>query len=265
MTRTICYLVALLALEAGATRVRSPTPPMGWNSYNTWNCDISEEKIQKSAQGLIDLGLREAGYNFVAIDCGWMTRDRDAEGRLQWNQTGFPAGGKAIGDFIHGLGLDFGMYSGAGYFQCGSTDLPASLGFEKIDAESFAEWGADRLKYASLFKRNGWLLTISRYDNCYSTSKTNMVDSSSAESQSPARFQHMAAELDAVDRDIQYYVCQWGIGQDVGTWASEIGTTYRISNDIYNAWRSVWRISNQVVPYFRHTTVGAYADMDMLM
>jgi hypothetical protein len=92
-----------------------------------------------------------------------------------------------------------------------------------------------------------------------------MVDSSSVESQSPARFQHMAAELDSVDRDIRYYVCQWGIGTDTGRWASEIGNSWRISNDIYNAWRSIWRITNQVVPYYRHTTVGAFADMDMLM
>lgn len=92
-----------------------------------------------------------------------------------------------------------------------------------------------------------------------------MVDSSSAEAQSPARFQHMAAELDAVNRDIRYYVCQWGIGTNVGEWAAEIGTTWRMSNDIYNAWRSIWRITNQIVPYFRHTTAGAFADMDMLM
>jgi len=92
-----------------------------------------------------------------------------------------------------------------------------------------------------------------------------MVDSSSAESQSPARFQLMAAELDDVDRDIQYYICQWGIGQDVGAWAKKIGTTWRMSNDIYNAWRSIWRITNQVVPYFRYTESGAFADMDMLI
>ncbi|KAJ4376328.1 hypothetical protein N0V83_001611 [Neocucurbitaria cava] len=222
---------------------------MGWNSYNTWSCSPSEDKIKQSAQGLIDLGLDKVGYNFVTVDCGWPSRDRDAEGKIQWNATLFPSGGKALGDFLHGLGLDFGLYSGAGYLQCGSTDLPASLGYEQLDAESFAEWGGDSLKY----------------DNCYATSNTTMVDSNSTESQSPARFQHMAAELDAVDRDIQYFICQWGIGTDVGEWAADIGNTWRISNDIYNAWRSIWRITNQVVPYFRHTTVGAFADMDMLI
>lgn len=222
---------------------------MGWNSYNTWNCFPSEEKIKQSAEGLIKLGLDKVGYNFVTVDCGWPSRDRDDQGRLQWNATLFPSGGKALGDYLHGLGLDFGLYSGAGYLQCGSTDLPASLGYEQLDAESFAEWGGDSLKY----------------DNCYATSNTTMVDSSSAEAQSPARFQHMAAELDAVERDIKYYLCQWGIGTDVGEWSAKIGNSWRISNDIYNAWRSIWRITNQVVPYFRHTTVGAFADMDMMI
>ncbi|KAL6710295.1 hypothetical protein ACN47E_009241 [Coniothyrium glycines] len=249
MSSAFHLVLAQFALQTLAKTVRSPTPPMGWNSYNTWSCSPSEDKIKQSAEGLIELGLDEAGYNFVTIDCGWPSRDRDAEGRLQWNATLFPSGGKALGEYLHGLGLDFGLYSGAGYLQCGSTDLPASLGYEQIDAESFADWGGDSLKY----------------DNCYSTSDTTMVDSSSAESQSSARFQHMAAELDAVDRDIQYYVCQWGIGTDVGQWAAEIGNSWRISNDIYNAWRSIWRITNQIVPYYRHTTVGAFADMDMLI
>jgi hypothetical protein len=96
---------------------------------------------------LIALGLDKLGYNFITVDCGWPSRDRSLEGKLQWNETLFPSGGKALGDYIHGLGLDFGLYSGAGYLQCGSTDLPASLGYEQLDAESFAEWGGDSLKY----------------------------------------------------------------------------------------------------------------------
>ncbi|KAF2792261.1 carbohydrate-binding module family 35 protein [Melanomma pulvis-pyrius CBS 109.77] len=222
---------------------------MGWNSYNSYSCSPTEQKIKTSAQGLIDLGLAGLGYNFVTVDCGWLQRGRDSQGRLQWNATNFPSGGKGLGDYLHGKGLGFGLYSGAGYFQCGSTDLPASLGFEKIDAQSFAEWGGDSLKY----------------DNCYSTSNTTMVDGDSAEAQSPARFQRMATELDAVDRDIRYYICQWGIGTNLGKWASAIGNTWRISNDIYNAWRSIWRITNEAVRYYKHTTVGAFADMDMLI
>lgn len=101
---------------------------MGWNSYNTYNCLPSEEAIKTSAQGLVDLGLAQLGYSSVTVDCGWPSRDRDDSGRLQWNETLFPSGGKALGDFIHDLGLGFGLYSGGGTFQCGSEDLPASLG-----------------------------------------------------------------------------------------------------------------------------------------
>jgi hypothetical protein len=137
------------ALLAAARTVRSPLPPLGWNSYNTWSCSPSEDKIKESTEGLIALGLDKVGYNFVTVDCGWAARDRDAEGRLQWNATLFPSGGKALGDFIHSRGLGFGLYSGAGYLQCGSTDLPASLAFEQLDAESFAGWGGDSLKLAS--------------------------------------------------------------------------------------------------------------------
>lgn len=249
MTASKLLAVACLANLAASRLVRSDRPPMGWNSYNSWNCQPSEERIKESTEGLISMGLDKLGYDFITVDCGWNSKYRDSAGRMQWNTTLFPSGGKALGDYIHERGLNFGLYSGAGYLQCGSTEIPASLGFEKIDAESFAEWGGDSLKY----------------DNCYATSNTTMVDSSSAESQSPARFQHMGAELDAVDRDIEYYICQWGIGLDVGKWASELGTTWRMSNDIYNAWRSIWRITNQIVPYFRHTKVGAFADMDMLI
>lgn len=84
--------------------------------------------MKTNAQGLVDLGLASAGYKVVTTDCGWVSRDRDSEGRLQWNETLFPSGGPALGDYLHGLGLEFGLYSGGGYLQCGSTDLPASLG-----------------------------------------------------------------------------------------------------------------------------------------
>jgi len=135
MATRIVTLLSTFAWLSTAKTVRSPTPPMGWNSYNSYNCFPSEDKIKASAQSLVELGLVELGYNFATVDCGWPSRDRDAEGRLQWNETLFPSGGKALGDYLHGLGLGFGLYSGAGYLQCGSTDLPASLG-EREDLQS---------------------------------------------------------------------------------------------------------------------------------
>jgi alpha-galactosidase len=92
-----------------------------------------------------------------------------------------------------------------------------------------------------------------------------MVDADSAESQSPARFIHMGEALNATDRDIQYFLCQWGIGENVPSWAAPLGNTWRMSNDIFNAWRSIWRIANQAVAHSKGTEPGAYADLDMLM
>lgn len=123
-------LVTIMAVFplAMAKTVRSPTPPMGWNSYNKYNCFPNEEIIKLNAQGLSDLGFKDLGYEIVTVDCGWPANDRDDQGRLQWNATLFPSGAAALSDYIHDLGLKFGLYSGAGYLQCGSETIPASLG-----------------------------------------------------------------------------------------------------------------------------------------
>ncbi|OTB03657.1 carbohydrate-binding module family 35 protein [Hypoxylon sp. CI-4A] len=249
MKSTVIPTFLLGASVVEAALYKSKTPPMGWNSYNYYNCYPSEDIIKANAQGLVDQGFADLGYTYVTTDCGWTARERDSEGRLQWNATLFPSGPNALSDYIHGLGLKVGLYSGAGYFQCGSTDQPASLGYEEIDAQSFADWEGDSLKY----------------DNCYSSSNTTAADYVSAESTSPARHEKMAAVLDGLDRDLAYFICQWGIGEDVLEWAPPISNTYRISNDIYNSWRNIWRITNQAAPFYKTTTVGAYPDMDMLI
>ncbi|KAJ0158002.1 putative alpha-galactosidase D [Colletotrichum tanaceti] len=248
----LTLLTAALAGRASArTLHKTPTPQMGWNSYNYYNCYPSEAIIKDNAHALVDTGLAEAGYTTVTTDCGWPARDRDADGRLVWNPDLFPSGGgKELGDYIHDLGLKYGVYSGGGYFQCGSTDQPASLNHEETDAKSFAEWGADSLKY----------------DNCYAVSRDVMVDFYHPDAVSPDRFETMANALNKTDRDILYQVCQWGTGTDLGIWAPKIGgNSWRISNDIYNGWRSIWRIANQVVPFYKHTGPGAFPDMDMLI
>lgn len=145
---TISYILAFTAYAGTSTAatIRYPTPPMGWNSYNAYSCSPSEDVIKTNAQGLVDLGLAELGYTSVTVDCGWPARDRDSSDRLQWNETLFPSGGKALGDFIHDLGLEYGLYSGGGYLQCGSEDIPASLGkFTAPGSRGFANTAITRL------------------------------------------------------------------------------------------------------------------------
>jgi alpha-galactosidase len=120
---------ALYPSFVSATTVRTSTPVMGWDSYNYYNCYPSQSIIESNAAALVSLGLSELGYTYVTTDCGWTADARDpTTGQLVWNETLFPAGAVALGDYIHGLGLKFGVYSGAGWYQCGSTDDPASLG-----------------------------------------------------------------------------------------------------------------------------------------
>ncbi|KXH32010.1 alpha-galactosidase [Colletotrichum nymphaeae SA-01] len=250
MTSVAFTLLTALAARASAKTHKTPTPQMGWNSYNYYNCYPNETLIKENAHALINTGLADAGYTTVTTDCGWPAKERSADGELVWNPALFPSGGgKELGDYIHNLGLKFGVYSGGGYYQCGSTDQPASLDHELTDAKSFADWGADSLKY----------------DNCYAVEPTVMVDYVSEEAVSPDRFVAMADALNTTDRDILYQVCQWGTGTDLGIWAPKIGNSWRISNDIYNGWRSIWRITNQVVPFYKYTGPGAFPDMDMLL
>jgi alpha-galactosidase len=92
-----------------------------------------------------------------------------------------------------------------------------------------------------------------------------MVDYTSKIATSPDRFETMAEAINQTGRDIMYQICQWGVGTDLGIWAAGLGNSWRISNDIQNNWRSIWRITNQVVPFAEYTSPGHYPDMDMLM
>ncbi|KEQ93704.1 glycoside hydrolase family 27 protein [Aureobasidium subglaciale EXF-2481] len=126
----------------------APTPPMGWNSYNHYNCAPNQSIIQSNADALVNLGLADLGYTYVTTDCGWTIPDRGADGKLTWNETLFPSGFPAVGQYIHDLGLGFGTYSDGGVLMCaGGINQTGSLGFEYTDAEIFASWGADLLKY----------------------------------------------------------------------------------------------------------------------
>ncbi|KAF2183260.1 carbohydrate-binding module family 35 protein [Zopfia rhizophila CBS 207.26] len=253
------HLCIIFSNGAFSAKVRTKTPPMGWNSYNHYGCNPNETIIKTNAKGLVDQGLLELGYDQITVDCGWATSYRDSQNRLVWDPQKFPSGGPTLGSYVHGLNLKFGLYSGAGVKQCGSETIKASLGYETVDAAAFAEWGGDSLKY----------------DNCWPDDKDTflvlanlqspMVQYNYPENDPSTRFRTMSDALEKVSRSIVYQVCQWGVGENLGTWARQISNSWRISNDIENKWKSIWRIANQVVPFYKHTGVGMYADMDMLM
>lgn len=121
-------------------------PLMGWNSWNTFHGDISEELIRQTADLFVSLGLKDLGYEYVVIDDGYLLKERDAQGKLQPDVSKFPSNSfKPLADYIHGLGLKFGMYNCAGTKTC--MGFAGSLGHEESDAKQFASWDIDFLKY----------------------------------------------------------------------------------------------------------------------
>ena len=129
------------------------TPPMGWNSWNTFGYDINETLIKEIADAMVAEGLKDLGYEYVVIDDCWSMRKRNAQGRLVPDPEKFPSGMKALSDYIHSKGLKFGIYSCAGSLTC--QRFPGSLDHEFVDAKTFAEWGVDFLKYDYCYKPKG--------------------------------------------------------------------------------------------------------------
>ena len=121
------------------------TPPMGWSSWNTFRNKINEELIYETGKALKDSGLADCGYIYLNIDDCWQSSMRDSDGRLQSDFVTFPSGIKALTEKVNALGLKLGIYSSNGTLTC--EDLPASLGHEAVDADTFAEWGVEYFKY----------------------------------------------------------------------------------------------------------------------
>lgn len=119
------------------------TPPMGWNSWNTFGPNINEQIILETADALVEKGYLDAGYEYLVIDDAWMTRERE-NGKLVVDTEKFPHGMKYVGDYIHSKGLKFGIYSAAGTLTC--QGFPGSYGHEYEDAQMFADWGVEDRK-----------------------------------------------------------------------------------------------------------------------
>ena len=127
------------------------TPAMGWNSWNKFGCAINETVIKAAADKVKSLGLADLGYEYINIDDCWNLEERDANGHQQADPKAFPNGMKSVGDYIHSLGLKFGIYSSAGNWTC--EGRAGSLYYEEVDAQDFADWGVDYFKYDNCYNQ----------------------------------------------------------------------------------------------------------------
>jgi alpha-galactosidase len=146
---------ASVPVTGGQSSTTSPiatTPPMGWNSWNSFGCSVSESLIRGMADALVSSGMEAAGYRYVVIDDCWFAPQRTGAGELRGNPQRFPSGMKALADDIHGKGLKFGIYEVPTEETCAQRGgvypgMTGSRGHEAQDARTFASWGVDYLKY----------------------------------------------------------------------------------------------------------------------
>ncbi|HOO85734.1 MAG TPA: glycoside hydrolase family 27 protein, partial [Prolixibacteraceae bacterium] len=196
--RTIKLLVLTISLLFASTVFAQKfeelalTPPMGWNSWNTFACNVSEGMIKEMADAIVESGMRDAGYEYVVIDDCWQI-GRDSLGFIIVDPERFPSGMKALADYVHSKDLKFGIYSCAGIKTCAGR--PGSRGHEYQDAYTYAQWGVDYLKY----------------DWCYSEDQN-----------AKASYRLMSEKLREAGHPIVFSLCEWGTYKP-WEWAKEIG------------------------------------------
>ncbi|MCI3242824.1 NPCBM/NEW2 domain-containing protein [Streptomyces spinosisporus] len=214
------------------------TPPMGFNNWNSTNCraEFNESMVKGIADLFVEKGLQDAGYQYVNLDDCWALPERDADGKLVPDPVRFPHGIKAVADYVHSKGLKLGIYTSAGTKTCNSAGFPGALGHEYSDAQQFADWGVDYLKY----------------DNC----NNQGVDAK-------LRYTTMRDALKATGRPIVYSICEWGENKP-WQWAADVGHLWRTTGDISDNWGSMLGILKQNLPLAEYAGPGHWNDPDML-
>jgi alpha-galactosidase len=220
------------------------TPPMGWNSWNKFGCNVNESLIRETADALVASGMKDAGYLYINIDDCWHGQ-RDQLGFIHEDPQRFPSGMKALADYIHSKGLKLGIYSDAGWKTCGGH--PGSRGHEFQDALTYAQWGVDYLKY-------DWCNTEGlKAEGAYLT---------------------MRDALYAAKRPVVFSICEWGSDKP-WEWGKKVGHLWRTTGDIYNCfdcvkdhgtWKQwgVLQILDMQKGLREHAGPGHWNDPDML-
>jgi len=213
------------AAGANAVPGLAATPPMGWNSWNTFGPDVSATVVCGVADKIVDLGLKNLGYQYVVIDDHW-EGGRDAAGHLLANPKKFPEGIKPLADYIHAKGLKLGIYSDAGDQTCGGE--VGSFGHEEEDAAAFASWGVDYVKYDYCNAPDDFMTAIERYTK-------------------------MGKALKATGRPMVFSICEWG-PRSPWLWGRNVGgNLWRVSFDVGDMWDT---------PHNTHSCIGILAAID---
>lgn len=235
----LCFSSALFAQKEFDKLAK--TPPMGWNSWNKFGCNVSDSLIRTIADAMVTTGMKEAGYEYIVIDDCWQV-SRDSSGNIVADAKHFPNGIKATADYVHSKGLKFGIYSCAGSKTC--QGRPGSRGYQFQDARQYAAWGVDYLKY----------------DWCYSD-----------EQNAKAAYMTMSDALKQCGRPIVFSICEWGENKP-WEWGKGVGHLWRITADIRDCWDcqfnwggvGVLQIMDQAKKITQYAGPGHWNDLEML-
>jgi len=240
----VIFVLATVSVSAQKFQDLAMTPPMGWNSWNKFQCNVSELLIKEAADEMVSTGMRDAGYQYIVIDDCWQIK-RDSMGFIVADPERFPSGIKALADYVHLKGLKLGIYSCAGTKTCAGR--PGGRGHEFQDAYIYAKWGVDYLKY----------------DWCSSDGQ-NQKES----------YRLMSQMLKEAGHPIVFSLCEWG-GSKPWEWASEVGHLWRTTGDIancfdceqkhsgYSNW-GVTKILDMQIDMRQYAGPGHWNDPDML-
>ena len=209
------------------------TPPMGFNTWNKFGCEVDETLIRQTADALVETGMSDAGYRYLVIDDCWQV-DRGPDGRIVADPKKFAGGMKALADYVHSKGLLFGLYTDIGPRTCAGR--PASAGYFDIDAATYAEWGVDYIKV-------DWC-------NC-------------DDLHAPSEYARFRDALRKTGRPIVLSICEWG-RNDPWKWAKGVGQLWRTTADIGDNWDSVVSIIGANSRHAAAAGPGGWNDPDML-
>ena len=237
--------VASASPALALTNGLAATPPMGWNDWNAYGCNVSEQLVEQTALAMHNDGLQAAGYQYVNIDDCWMSSSRNASGNLTANSAKFPDGIAAVASYVHSLGLKLGIYEDAGTATC--AGYPGSYGHEQQDANLFASWGVDYLKY----------------DWC--NIPFSSFPGQSHEQVAQTLYTRMSNALAATGRPIVFSMCNgWDSSVQPWTWAGPVANLWRTTTDIQPNFSSMLTNFHINVALASFASPGAWNDPDML-